>query len=222
MILALETATNVCSVAYRNREGELFERRTDRRGSHSEKLFLFVEQLMQEHGFGITELDALLVSEGPGSYTGLRISASAVKGLLFLTDVPLYAVNTLAGFAQSAFDAEPGLLSVHSVIDARRVHLYHQQFRNRRGALSAVSEVRILPIDQVHPLIREGEGVIGTGIGRMEEPSLAGARIFDQHRLGAKALIHLYDRGGTPFVHRVDPESFDPEYYTSRQVEGDG
>lgn len=219
MILALETATNVCSVAFQDRKGRLFERRTERRGSHSEQLFLFVEELMKEHGFRISDLDALLVSEGPGSFTGLRISASAVKGLLFLTGVPLYAVNTLAGFARSAVDADPGLQAVHSVIDARRVHLYHQKFGNREGSFTAETEVQVLPIDKVQAMIRREEGVVGTGINRMDDMALAGSKIFAQQYITAEALIHLYEQGNSPFVRQVDPEKFDPEYYTSRQVE---
>ncbi len=83
MILALETATNVCSVVFRDDDGLMHEKRIEKRGTHSEQLFLFIEDLMDEHGFFISALEAVLVSEGPGSYTGLRISASAVKGLLF-------------------------------------------------------------------------------------------------------------------------------------------
>src|SRR5699024_2547399 len=90
MLLALETATNVCSVAFCNEEGDVFEKRIDKRGSHSEQVFLFIEELMNEHDFKIEDLEAVLVSEGPGSYTGLRIGASAVKGLLFQSGVTLY------------------------------------------------------------------------------------------------------------------------------------
>lgn len=123
MILAFETATNICSVSFQDDGGEIHEKRTERKGSHSELLFLYVRELMKEHDFSIADLDAALVSTGPGSYTGLRIAASAVKGMLFGLNVDVYAGNTLAGFAQSAGEG-----TVHAVINARRKHLYHQKF----------------------------------------------------------------------------------------------
>jgi tRNA threonylcarbamoyl adenosine modification protein YeaZ len=123
-ILAIETATNICSVCFQDETGEVHEKRTERKGSHSELLFLFVKELKTEHSFEFSDLDAVLVSTGPGSYTGLRIAASAVKGMFFGLDVAIYAGNTLAGFAQSL---EKG--TVHAVINARRKHLYHQQFK---------------------------------------------------------------------------------------------
>ncbi|MDZ7690065.1 MAG: tRNA (adenosine(37)-N6)-threonylcarbamoyltransferase complex dimerization subunit type 1 TsaB [Balneolaceae bacterium] len=156
MLLALETSTNVCSVAFKDDEDNLFEKRIEKRGSHSEKLFLFIEELMEEQGLKTPELQAMLISQGPGSYTGLRIGASAVKGLLFQTAVPLYAVDTLAGFAQAALDSDQNINSIHAVIDARRVHLYHQQLLVQDQRLEALSEVEILPIDTIQQTIEAG------------------------------------------------------------------
>jgi tRNA threonylcarbamoyl adenosine modification protein YeaZ len=72
MILAIETATNICSVCFQDNEGKVFEKRTERKGSHSELLFLFIRELMTEYSFKMSDLDSVLVSTGPGSYTGLR------------------------------------------------------------------------------------------------------------------------------------------------------
>ena len=146
MILALETATNICSVAFFDGE-RIHEKRVEQRGSHSEQLFLFIEELREEHGFSIPDLDAVLVSEGPGSYTGLRISASAVKGLLFQADVPLYGINTLASFAMQALREYPAAKTIHSIINARRVHVYHQQFT--ASPLTSGDEVSITPIEEL-------------------------------------------------------------------------
>lgn len=219
MILALETATNVCSVVFKDGEGNLYERRSEERGNHSENLFIFIEELMAEHEFAIPDLKAVLVSEGPGSYTGLRISASAIKGLLFQTEVPLYSINTLAGFARSAADAGSPKNSIHSVIDARRVHLYHQQFSLTGEKLSAETEVDILPIETVRSLLKKGDILIGTGINRLDEGKPGGLTVYDQQYISARSLISLYETGEDPFVNRVSPEAFDPKYYTTGQVE---
>lgn len=219
MLLAIETSTKVCSVAFRDNEGEITEKRVEKRGSHSEKLFLFIEELMQEKHFAISDLDAVLVSQGPGSYTGLRIAASAVKGLLFQSEVPLLAADTLAGFAQAAIDKESGAGSIHAVIDARRVHLYHQHFEQAGKGLKSLSEVEILPIEKVQQMMESGDMFIGTGIDRLESSFLEGVSSLGPENITAQSLISLYDLEQTPFLKQVDPESFDPKYYTSRQVE---
>src|SRR6056297_488404 len=83
MILSIETSTPVCSVALKATERGVWEKRTEGRGVHSERLFTFTGELLERSGAGISDLDAILFSGGPGSYTGLRIGASAIKGFLW-------------------------------------------------------------------------------------------------------------------------------------------
>ncbi|MDR8389744.1 tRNA (adenosine(37)-N6)-threonylcarbamoyltransferase complex dimerization subunit type 1 TsaB [Aliifodinibius sp. S!AR15-10] len=218
MLLALETATNVCSVAFKDEEGNIFEKRTEKRGSHSEQLFLFVEKLMQEQNFAIQDLEAVLVSEGPGSYTGLRISASAVKGLLFQTEVPLYGINTLASFAMQAVEENPDADNIHSIIDARRVHVYHQKFSFSDDRLSSNDNVEVIPIEAFESMVRSGDTIIGTGLNRISESIKQKAVIFGQKFITSSSLIRVFRGEGSDFYKKVDPESFDPKYYTSNQV----
>lgn len=218
MILALESSTNVCSVFFRGDDGSVNEKRTEKRGSHSEQLFLFIEELMDEHGFLIPDLEAVLVSEGPGSYTGLRISASAVKGLLFQTDVPLFGVNTLASFAMQVVAENPDAETIHSIIDARRVHVYHQQFQYDTGILKAKDEIEVIPIKAFESMIRKGDLIVGTGLKRLSDSIRAKTEVFGQEQITAKSLIRLYEEGFSDFFHEVDPELFEPKYYTSNQV----
>ncbi|WP_440999554.1 tRNA (adenosine(37)-N6)-threonylcarbamoyltransferase complex dimerization subunit type 1 TsaB [Fodinibius sp. SL11] len=218
MILALETATDVCSVAFCDEHGNIHERRTEQRGSHSEQLFLFIEALKDDHNFSVRDLDAVLVSEGPGSYTGLRISASAVKGLLFQTEVPLYGINTLASFAMQAHQKYPNAQTIHSIIDARRVHVYHQQFLFQEGALKTDDEVEVLPIEAFEKMLQSGNVVIGTGLDRISEDALHKTQTLDQSVITAKSLIALYQSGVDDFYQKEDPEAFEPKYYTSNQV----
>ncbi|GAA5523014.1 tRNA (adenosine(37)-N6)-threonylcarbamoyltransferase complex dimerization subunit type 1 TsaB [Aliifodinibius salicampi] len=219
MLLSIETATNVCSVAFRDREGKQIEKRTNKRGSHSELLFLFIEELMEEHGLKIPELEGVLVSKGPGSYTGLRISASAVKGLLFQTQVPLYAVDTLASYAMQAATEREVVGTIHSVIDARRQHLYHQKFQWEQGALRTYDQTEVRPIDNVEKMIEAGDIVVGTGLKRLDAEVRDKATLLDSHAITARSLIDLYEAEAENFFKQVDPESFDPSYYTSSQVQ---
>lgn len=219
MILALETTTNVCSVAYCDDEGKLYERRVEQRGSHSEQLFLFIEELQQAHKFRIPGLDAVLVSEGPGSYTGLRISASAVKGLLFQTKVPLYGINTLASFAMSALNNATGSDTLHSIIDARRVHVYHQKFTvDNEGTLLSDDRVEVIPIEAFESMVRSGDTIVGTGLDRMDKSIRKKANTLGREAITATSLIGLYQQENAAFVTEADPGLFEPKYYTSNQV----
>jgi tRNA threonylcarbamoyl adenosine modification protein YeaZ len=221
MILALETATNICSVAFCDEGGTIHELREEQHGSHSEKLFLFIEELQNEHGFAIPELEAVLVSEGPGSYTGLRISASAVKGLLFQTEVPLFGINTLASFAMQAMREYPAAENIHSIIDARRKHVYHQQFT--ATPLESDDEVSATPIKELEKKVQRYDVIIGTGLERLDEEVQKKATTYGPEAITAKSLIYLY-KGGlykdglATFYEKSGPEDFEPKYYTSSQI----
>jgi tRNA threonylcarbamoyl adenosine modification protein YeaZ len=219
MILALETATKVCSVAFCDDSGSVFEERVEQRGTHSEQLFLFIEALQEKYGFAIPDLDAVLVSEGPGSYTGLRISASAVKGLLFQAEVPLYGINTLASFATGAMESSISAETIHSVIDARRVHLYHQKFTVSEDKLRTDDDVEVIPIKALEAMVRRGDIIIGTGLDRIDKTVRGKAQTLGTGKITAKSLISIYKKDQTDFVKKVDPESFEPKYYTSSQVD---
>ncbi|MCP9290346.1 tRNA (adenosine(37)-N6)-threonylcarbamoyltransferase complex dimerization subunit type 1 TsaB [Gracilimonas sediminicola] len=213
MILAFETATNICSVSFQDDGGEIHEKRTERKGSHSELLFLYVRELMKEHDFSIADLDAVLVSTGPGSYTGLRIAASAVKGMLFGLNVDVYAGNTLAGFAQSAGEG-----TVHAVINARRKHLYHQKFEVA-GELSAVSGSEILELTEIEPMLNPGEKIIGTGIDRLHKDKLEGLEVLETRNISANALIALFNSSsGKQFFKKTTAEELESNYLSSSQV----
>lgn len=213
MILAVETATNICSVAFQDDEGRIFEKRTERKGSHSELLFLFVRELMAENHFSLKDLDAVLVSTGPGSYTGLRIAASAVKGMLFDLEVPVYAGNTLAGFAHVM---EEG--TVHAVINARRKHLYHQQFK-RSGTLEALTGSQLLELAEIESMLKTGDQIIGSGIERLKEEALAKVKTAPPSQISAKGLVSLFnDSARDDFFKKTTPEELESNYLTSSQI----
>lgn len=213
MILAIETSTQICSVSFQNEKGEIFEKRTERKGSHSELLFLFIRELMQEHTFKLKELEALLVGTGPGSYTGLRIAASAVKGLLFGLDVPVYAGNTLAGFAQQAGEGR-----IHAVINARRKHLYHQLFENK-DELKAITEPQILELQNIEERILAGDKLIGTGMERLSDEVQARAEILEASKITSKGLLNLFNSKVSPhFFSQTNAEELESNYLSSSQV----
>jgi len=218
MILAIETATDVCSVAFKNESGEIFEERIQSRGSHSEKLFLFIKALMKVHQFSVDDLDAVLVSEGPGSYTGLRIAASGVKGLLFGSEVPLYGIPTLASFAGAVLKKEPPPSRIHAIIDARRKHVYHQQFSVIDNQLRAESAVNTIEITALEAALEDDDCLVGTGIDRFSKKVRGSIKTHAKKIISATSLIELYQLKANNFTHKISPAQFDPEYYTSKQT----
>ena len=100
LILSLETATTNCSVALAS-DGKVVASRSINSGySHSEKINVFIEEVIAQAGVTLKDLQAVAVSSGPGSYTGLRIGISTAKGLCYALDIPLIAVTTLDAVAQ--------------------------------------------------------------------------------------------------------------------------
>ena len=132
MILCLETATPVCSVALNDGCCTLALRETDGQNAHSEKITNFIREVMDTAGIDYHQLDAVAVSKGPGSYTGLRIGVSTAKGICYAADLPLMAIDTLEAMAYGMKEklgsqiAENDLLV--PMIDARRMEVYASIF----------------------------------------------------------------------------------------------
>jgi len=124
-ILHIETATQVCSVAL-SANGILLQlRESSEKNSHSATVTLFIDEVMKSAGLAYKALDAVAISKGPGSYTGLRIGVSTAKGICYAIDKPLIAISTLQSMAAGAKPGEPShpyLLC--PMIDARRMEVY--------------------------------------------------------------------------------------------------
>jgi tRNA threonylcarbamoyladenosine biosynthesis protein TsaB len=123
-LLHLETATKVCSVAL-SCNGELIALREEstQEYSHSEKLTIFIQEVIKEAGITLQNLHGVSVASGPGSYTGLRIGVSTAKGLCFALDIPLISVDALVSMAKIAQKKYPEQ-TLCPLIDARRMEVY--------------------------------------------------------------------------------------------------
>jgi tRNA threonylcarbamoyladenosine biosynthesis protein TsaB len=125
-ILNIETATKNCSVSIaKNGETVICKEIAEEGYSHAEKLHVFIEEIIAETGILVHDLAAVAVSQGPGSYTGLRIGVSAAKGLCFALNIPLIAVDTLQTLASQAKVTEGKIISM---LDARRMEVYSAIF----------------------------------------------------------------------------------------------
>ena len=133
VILCLETSTTNCSVAVAV-DGRIIALQEDNNNqySHAEKLHPFIDQVLAKSGILKSSLEAIAVSKGPGSYTGLRIGVSAAKGLCFAIDVPLISIPTLEALAHQAV-IENGLII--PMLDARRLEVYAAVFSSENDQI---------------------------------------------------------------------------------------
>lgn len=157
MILCLETSTAVCSVALVDNSNVIALRESLDGQNHAEKITIFIDEVMKEANISYNELEAIAVSKGPGSYTGLRIGVSTAKGLCYAMEKPLIAIDTLAamteGFLDNNFDNDhdtnikslPSSSIFCPMIDARRMEVYSAFFT---GDMKKISETEALIIDE--------------------------------------------------------------------------
>ena len=166
-ILNIETSTEVCSVALTS-EGQVLDHSENYEGqTHATMLSQYVQQALQYARTREVSIDAIAVSIGPGSYTGLRIGLSEAKGLAFGLNVPLIGVNTLQLLTVSAmfnhFIDEDKLLYV-PMIDARRMEVYTAAYT---PALEALVEPQAMILDEhsFESLLDEGYTLVAVGNG---------------------------------------------------------
>ncbi|WP_396177845.1 tRNA (adenosine(37)-N6)-threonylcarbamoyltransferase complex dimerization subunit type 1 TsaB [Flavobacterium sp.] len=136
-ILNIETATKNCSVAL-SKNGETIALReiAEEGFSHAEKLHVFIEEIISESAISFQDLTAIAVSQGPGSYTGLRIGVSSAKGLCYALNIPLIAVDTLQSLA-AQISIPNGLII--PMIDARRMEVFSAAFDLNLNTIQAVA-----------------------------------------------------------------------------------
>ncbi len=193
-ILLIETATKVCSVGL-IQGNKIIALREDNsmQYSHSSLLTSFIEEVVKEAGVGFHELDAVAVSKGPGSYTGLRIGVSAAKGLCYALDIPLIAVNTLQSLAATA--VESGTVQADffvPMIDARRMEVYNAVYdKSLKETRETVAE--IIDENAFSNFLEKGKvAFFGDGAPKCKDViSHTNALFYDDIHPGVKGLMNF-------------------------------
>ncbi len=211
-ILAIDTATPACSIALLS-DSKIRMESAIGKGIHSEAVFTFSRKLLQESGLSVSDLDAVLVPAGPGSYTGLRIASSSVKGLLFGLDTQVYAINTLAILAWVYRHSSQ---RIHAVLDARRSHLYHQVFSIEDGKLCSKNDVCIRNLNRFEDVVNTQDIITGTGLDRLPsslENNLKPA-VFT-----AQTMIEMFlEDSASDVMQKFTSETYQPNYFTEAPV----
>ncbi len=167
--LAIDTSTNACSVALQLDNSDLFERHEVAAQQHTRRLLPMVDEVLQEGKLSLAELDGLICSHGPGSFTGLRIGLSVVQGLAYSQQLPVVMVSSLRLLAASAVR----LLSpdentvVMPTMDARMGDIYWGLYSSVNPSTSLLND-RVDKVEQVlqtpELLSREAQ-ILGVGDG---------------------------------------------------------
>lgn len=146
-ILAIDTATEACSVALLDEErcDEIFEVIPRQ---HTERVLPMVDEILKQANYSLSQMDALAFNCGPGSFTGVRVATSVVQGLAFSANLPVVPVSSLAALAQMAFRLEQKENSL-STIDARMKEMYWACYHCVNGIMQLVDTEKVTTADKV-------------------------------------------------------------------------
>lgn len=192
LILSLETTTTNCSVAL-GKDGSLLavKEEDSKSYSHDRNLHLFIKEILEENLIRVGQLDAIAVSRGPGSYTGLRIGVSTAKGLCFSLDKPLIALDTLAVLYTQIKEAEFDFFA--PMLDARRMEVYTTVF-DKEGNNLLPTSAKILDEDSFKKFLDRGKVLFaGTGTDKFKEICTHPNASFLETTPSAKEMIFLAD-----------------------------
>lgn len=172
-LLALDTATEACSVALLH-DGRVTSHYEVIPRMHAQKLLPMIQQLLGDAGVALSAVDAIAFGRGPGAFTGVRIAIGVVQGLAFALERPVLPVSNLAALAQGAL-RERGIQQVASAIDARMDEVYWGCYQAREGEMCLVGQEAVLAPERA--LLPEGAAGtwFGAGTGWGYAPRLTAA-----------------------------------------------
>ena len=214
MLLLIETATKICSVGIAH-EGQLLTLQEDTEGfNHASQLTLLIQKACKASNTDLKDLDAVAVSIGPGSYTGLRIGLSTAKGICFSLGKPLIAIDTLA----SLFDTSKKTYPIENalfvpMIDARRMEVY-TTFYNAQNEIVQNSESLILDENSFNTYLGDYQVIVFSGDGAEKCKTLfTDTRFkFANIRCSAANFVQLATRA---FINKdfADVAYIEPNYF---------
>lgn len=167
MILLIETATKVCSVGLAKNGQLMTYKRAEQEMSHASQLTITIQSLMADSQLEMSDLEAVAISIGPGSYTGLRIGLSTAKGICFALNIPLIEVDTLQSLAWKAQQLHPEITYFIPMIDARRMEVYTAIYDSNNNEI-AERHAKIIDESSFQELFNEEKTIVFAGNGAMK------------------------------------------------------
>lgn len=166
-ILSLDSSTEACSIALLAEDGKVHQRFMLAPREHTQKILPTVNEVVKEAGLNLSDIDAIVYGQGPGSFTGVRIGISIAQGLAFGLEIKMVGVSTLQAMAQQALNTN-GTESVYAAIDARMGEVYFAHYKNEAGLMILQGkEIVIKPVDLIANVnstdIVDNSVLVGTG-----------------------------------------------------------
>lgn len=220
LVLCLETATDICSVAVGKDGKTIAQCDAKNPYSHVLQINLLIQDCLNAAAIGFGDLEAVAISAGPGSYTGLRVGASVAKGLCFGRDLPFISIGTLEALANAAraIHSEHGEYYICPVIDARRMEVYTATFDQD---LEMVEQAHSLIVDSssFNHLLQRGKKVVIMGDGMEKISDLLSGRgfVFSKIPCSATHLVPLAQKRINSEQY-TDPSIFTPFYLKSPHI----
>ncbi|MCR4777418.1 MAG: tRNA (adenosine(37)-N6)-threonylcarbamoyltransferase complex dimerization subunit type 1 TsaB [Lachnospiraceae bacterium] len=198
-ILGLDSSGLVASVCLMEDDTLLAEYSVNHKKTHSQTLLPMLDEIVKMVEADLSEIDAIAVAAGPGSFTGLRIGSATVKGLAFALNKPVVSVPTTAGIAANLFNTE-GLIC--PIMDARRSQVYTGTYCFKDGKMITLTEQRAMSIEElIEELNEKGETVTFLGDGvqvyknvieeKIKVPYFFAPAHLSKQRAGAVAYVGM-------------------------------
>ncbi len=189
LILHIETATELCSVAL-SKDGKLIASQfSDSPQSHAGQITLLIEDLFATSDFNLQDIHAVAVSKGPGSYTGLRVGLSTAKGLCYALSIPLIGINSLSILA-TARDATE-FSCIIPMIDARRMEVYMAIYNNEHQLITKTNAF-IIDEESMNSLASTYPSILYCGNGAFKcEQFARKSDLINNDGLSAKYMVSL-------------------------------
>ncbi len=208
-IILIETSTSLCSTALVEDGKVVCERISDEPRAHASKTAMFVSEMLSEKGLKVSDCDAVAVSKGPGSYTGLRVGVSTAKGLCFGAGVPMISVGTLDTLVWQALDGNmlpEDCRYIIPMIDARRMEVYTGIF-TPDGKQISPTVAQIIDADSFKDQLAEGPVLfIGDGADKCKDTLTSPNARFIQCCPKAASMMH-------PALEALEAKQFEDVAY---------
>lgn len=216
MILCIETATGVCSAALCDENNIIRVEEAPSGMSHAAQLTVIIQRLLETTGMKATDLDAVAVSKGPGSYTGLRIGVSAAKGIAYGASIPLIGINTLTAMCSGYLTLYPQQSFADTLlcpmIDARRMEVYNALFTSD-GVMVRETAADIIDAMSFREILESKKIIFfGTGAEKCRSTLRHPNALFEEGFTLSASYLHIPSVNALKDKHFEDVAYFEPYY----------
>ena len=160
-ILGIDTSSPSGSVALLNEDRVEFEKLLDGSPAFSDKLLTGVDAVLNHSKTNLNEIDGFVITTGPGSFTGLRVGVSLLKGLILATEKPFASINTLDAYAETV---QPGSYAICPVLDARKKQVYTALYNSHNGQCSKTTSDQVIAPRDLCEQINSPTAFVGNGL----------------------------------------------------------